>query len=261
MKWAAYADAVFNEATGRWISTAGQDRVHMFAAQKKADRVPARLVVHIIPDLKRREDRAAGQGTLSDVWRFQAFFTTLDPGPRRPEGLRARAPTVLGVHRVGVTSRSTTLRATHMHPTLSRRIAWMLVGSSLVLGACGGERLGTEHAISGDWALTRMGDRSYTHYLTTLGEPPIFSFTSNGQWSGTDGCNDIHGTYELAADGEFAGQVGRTTDVGCDLPPRQTLKTTSVMRAATRAQVESGVLRLFDSGDNVLAEFAPASPQ
>ena len=56
---------------------------------------------------------------MFDTWRFHAFFTTADPddpghrrrgqdppwsrghraGPRRPEGLRAGAPAVRGVHR------------------------------------------------------------------------------------------------------------------------------------------------------------------
>ena len=50
-----------------------------FCAQKKADHVPGRLVVRRIPDFNADKKRAAGQGTLFDVWRFHAFFTTADP--------------------------------------------------------------------------------------------------------------------------------------------------------------------------------------
>ena len=116
-----YTDAVFDEATGRWISRAEVAEIGFtaFAAQKKADHVPGRLVVRRIPDFNAEKNKAAGQDTLFDVWRFHAFFTTADAddprhrrrgqdppsarghraGPRRPEELRAGAPAVRSVHR------------------------------------------------------------------------------------------------------------------------------------------------------------------
>ena len=51
-----------------------------FSAQKKTDQVPGRLIVRRIPDFNAAKKAAAGQGTLFDVWRFHAFFTTADPG-------------------------------------------------------------------------------------------------------------------------------------------------------------------------------------
>jgi hypothetical protein len=76
-----YTDAVFDEATGRWISRAEVAEIDFtaFAAQKKTDRVPGRLVVRRIPDFNAKAHQAAGQDTLFDVWRFHAFFTTADP--------------------------------------------------------------------------------------------------------------------------------------------------------------------------------------
>ncbi len=76
-----YTDAVFDEATGAWISHAEVAEVPFtaFSAQRKADRVPGRLVVRRIPDLNADKHRAAGQDTLFDTWRFHAFFTTTDP--------------------------------------------------------------------------------------------------------------------------------------------------------------------------------------
>jgi hypothetical protein len=74
-----YTDAIFDEATGRWISRAEVAEVPFtaFAGQKKTDRVPGRLVVRRIPDLNpRSSDR---QETLFDTWRCHAFFTTTDP--------------------------------------------------------------------------------------------------------------------------------------------------------------------------------------
>jgi Transposase DDE domain group 1 len=81
--WTAieYTDAVFEEATGRWVSRAEVAEIDFvaFAAQKKAAQVPGRLVVRRIPDLNAEQHRAAGQDTLFDTWRFHAFFTTTEP--------------------------------------------------------------------------------------------------------------------------------------------------------------------------------------
>jgi hypothetical protein len=74
-----YTDAVFDEVTGRWISRAEVAEIDFtaFSAQKKADRVPGRLVVRRIPDLNAKGNH--GQETLFELWRFHAFFTTTDP--------------------------------------------------------------------------------------------------------------------------------------------------------------------------------------
>jgi hypothetical protein len=81
--WATieYTDAVFDEATGRWISRAEVAELGFtaFSAQKKSEQVPGRLVVRRIPDFNAEAHRAAGQHTLFDMWRFHAFFTTADP--------------------------------------------------------------------------------------------------------------------------------------------------------------------------------------
>jgi hypothetical protein len=76
-----YTDAVFDEASGCWVSRAEVAEIAFtaFAAQKKADQVTGRLVVRRIPDVNADTLAAAGQGTLFDVWRFHAFFTTADP--------------------------------------------------------------------------------------------------------------------------------------------------------------------------------------
>ncbi len=76
-----YTDAIRDETTGAWISRAEVAEIDFtaFAAQQKAHRVPGRLVVRRIPDLNAEKNKAAGQGTLFDVWRFHAFFTTADP--------------------------------------------------------------------------------------------------------------------------------------------------------------------------------------
>ncbi|MFL6110669.1 MAG: IS1380 family transposase, partial [Catenulispora sp.] len=73
-----YKDAIHDEQTGRWISRAEVAEIPFtaFASRSKAEQVPGRLVVRRIPDLN--TDKAAGQETLFDIWRFHAFFTTVD---------------------------------------------------------------------------------------------------------------------------------------------------------------------------------------
>ena len=75
-----YTDAVFDETTGRWVSRAEVAEIDFtaFAAQKKTDHVHGRLVVRRIPDFNAEKNKAAGQDTLFDTWRFHAFFTTAD---------------------------------------------------------------------------------------------------------------------------------------------------------------------------------------
>jgi hypothetical protein len=74
-----YTDAIFDEATGQWISRAEVAEVPFtaFASRKKAQQVAGRLVVRRIPDLNAGKNKASGQDTLFDVWRFHAFFTTV----------------------------------------------------------------------------------------------------------------------------------------------------------------------------------------
>lgn len=74
-----YTNAVYDHDTERWISAADVAEIPFtaFASKKKARRVPGRLIVRRIPDLRPKKDQ--GQGELFDVWRFHAFFTTTDP--------------------------------------------------------------------------------------------------------------------------------------------------------------------------------------
>jgi len=93
-----------------------------FTSKNKADQVPGRLVLRRIPDLnaeKKAEKKAGtGRGTLFELRRHLAFFTTtpravadtviadkihrhhaIMSGPRRPQGLGAGAPPIGEVQR------------------------------------------------------------------------------------------------------------------------------------------------------------------
>jgi hypothetical protein len=69
-----YTDAIFDQDNQEWISTAEVAEIPFtaFAAQKKTNQIPGRLVVRRIPDLNPHP----GQPTLFQTWRFHAFFTT-----------------------------------------------------------------------------------------------------------------------------------------------------------------------------------------
>ena len=73
-----YTDALYDEDSDTWISRAEVAEIPFtaFASQKKAHQIPGRLVVRRIPDLRPKKDQ--DQGTLFDIWRFHAFFTTTD---------------------------------------------------------------------------------------------------------------------------------------------------------------------------------------
>ena len=76
-----YTDAIRDEQTGQWVSRAEVAEIPFtaFGSRAKAERVPGRLVVRRIPDLNAEKNKASGQDTLFDTWRFHAFFTTTDP--------------------------------------------------------------------------------------------------------------------------------------------------------------------------------------
>ena len=73
-----YTDAIYDEESRRWISTAEVAEIGFtaFTSRKKAEQVTGRLVVRRIPELNKRA--ADGQATLFDTHRFHAFFTTSD---------------------------------------------------------------------------------------------------------------------------------------------------------------------------------------
>lgn len=71
-----YTDAVFDEASDRWISAAevAETPFTAFSSRKQGERVTGRLVVRRIPDLN--PHAGAGQPTIFQTYRFHAFFTT-----------------------------------------------------------------------------------------------------------------------------------------------------------------------------------------
>ncbi len=74
-----YPQAIWDDDTNTWISRAQVAEIDFtaFTAQAKDHHVPGRLVVRRIPDVNANKNKAAGQATLFDVWRFHGLFTTV----------------------------------------------------------------------------------------------------------------------------------------------------------------------------------------
>jgi hypothetical protein len=75
-----YPHAVKDPDTGAWISQAEVAEIPYtaFTSKPAAQHVPGRLVVRRVPDVNAETHRGNGQDGLFDVWRFHAFFTTID---------------------------------------------------------------------------------------------------------------------------------------------------------------------------------------
>lgn len=75
----AYPDAIYDEDSRTWISQAEVAEIPFtaFTSKKKSLQATGRLVVRRIPELNEKK-RSAGQNPLFDLYRYHAFFTTVD---------------------------------------------------------------------------------------------------------------------------------------------------------------------------------------
>ncbi len=84
---------------------------------------------------------------------------------------------------------------------------------------------------------------------------PFLTITSDGSWTGSDGCNVVRGTWELSPDGVLTTTSGPSTFIGCDGKPLPTL-----FANATTASVDAGSLTLQDDAGEVLTLVAGREP-
>ena len=73
-----YKNAIYDEATGQWVSEAEVAEVPFtaFTSKKKSLQATGRLVIRRVPE-KNAKKLAAGQDTIFDVYRHHGFFTTI----------------------------------------------------------------------------------------------------------------------------------------------------------------------------------------
>ncbi|MGH3782304.1 MAG: IS1380 family transposase [Pseudonocardiaceae bacterium] len=69
----AYPHAIYDEATGQWISDAeiAETTYTAFRSRRKSERITVRLIVRRVKD----KNVAPGQGELFTAWRYHAFIT------------------------------------------------------------------------------------------------------------------------------------------------------------------------------------------
>lgn len=74
-----YPQAIYNQDTGQWISDAevAETQFTAFSSAKKKHRVTGRLIVRRIPELNTTK-LTATQDALFPIYRYHAFFTTID---------------------------------------------------------------------------------------------------------------------------------------------------------------------------------------
>lgn len=107
------------------------------------------------------------------------------------------------------------------------------------------------HELVGPWQPDTVAG-----YVGSLPSGPVlFSelrFDAAGGWAGSDGCNEITGTYRIGSSGAFTFAVVGSTDVGCTegFPP-----VPGSLVAATRVELVKGRLSFFASNGRAIAQY------
>jgi len=84
---------------------------------------------------------------------------------------------------------------------------------------------------------------------------PFLTIAEDGSWTGSDGCNVVRGTWEVAADGTLVTTSGPSTLIGCDGKPLPAL-----FSNAARATVDGDSLVLQDESGEVVTLVAGREP-
>jgi hypothetical protein len=78
-------------------------------------------------------------------------------------------------------------------------------------------------------------------------QQPFLAFTAGGEWSGSDGCNKLGGTWRLGPAGELITLSGPVAGVGCN-----GAAVDSWLLKSGRAAIAGSVLTLYSSDGQVL---------
>jgi len=85
---------------------------------------------------------------------------------------------------------------------------------------------------------------------------PFLTIAGDGTWAGSDGCNVVRGTWELASDGTLTTTSGPSTLIGCDGKPLP-----SLFANATSASVQGTTLLLQDAAGETITLVAGQEPR
>lgn len=85
------------------------------------------------------------------------------------------------------------------------------------------------------------------------GRAPNITFTSDGRWRGSDGCNAISGTYSASDDGSISTANSAQTLIGC--PDLITVPNSEVLERAARFAIDGRSLTFYAAGGQRLGTY------
>ncbi len=86
-----------------------------------------------------------------------------------------------------------------------------------------------------------------------VGRAPNITFTSDGRWRGSDGCNAISGTYSASDDGSISTANSAQTLIGC--PDVITVPNSQVLERAARFAIDGRSLTFYAAGGQRLGTY------
>lgn len=131
---------------------------------------------------------------------------------------------------------------------MRRKLWWTAVLPALVLAGCGEETVTTgadaRESIQGTWYPLQIAGYSVQPEFEESYAEAFLEF-GDGEWTGSDGCNGMSGSYELDGAGAFEGGAGVSTKIGCANVPHS-----RVLEEATTVRVDGETL-VFSDGDEI----------
>jgi heat shock protein HslJ len=107
----------------------------------------------------------------------------------------------------------------------------------------------TMQVLSGSWHPVKLD--GFVSLKAARPDDPILTFSPDGTWSGSDGCNGISGTFTIGQRGEFTSTANGQRLVECDNVPN-----TAVLAAAKRITSDQTTLWFFAGDGRQVATYA-----
>ena len=109
----------------------------------------------------------------------------------------------------------------------------------------------TAQAMSGTWRPLQLA--GFKALTASRPDDPVLVFKPDGTWTGSDGCNGLHGTYSIGQRGAFSATSGPQHMIGCENVPH-----TAVLTTAKRVGISGDTLEFFGADGARLATYARA---
>lgn len=131
-------------------------------------------------------------------------------------------------------------------------LAVVLVGSALATAGCD-SGLEPELLEDTDWRLTRLGDQSVS--TSNPAAVPDLTFRSeDDRVSGTGGCNQFSGSYDLDGETITLGRIASTL-MACEEGMEIESAFFAALERVRTWNVDGGTLELYDAGGEILMRF------